>query len=619
MSDPPKPKIDYPLTAFHDPSDRLCMLVSIRSELSLPRTLVKVVRPLPQLIARCIKTGTKKQCDASRIDFVPAHGQIVDGVEYFAIPPDWRVSLPLHIQLPSRAENWLRCMAYFVWGELGVAAVCDVVHGTVHVFWNPQDAINTIDADILFVCTQEAERAIECTRKSMSWISFASRFPVICNPDQFATATSLDRPPNTWYHTPFFFCPTQDEALSLHMRDTYANALVAHRCAWIRQLGIVQMMFSLSVMTKMPLHEVANPHQTQIADALIEQTWMEAPFEFDAPSIVRDEIDYEDTMKRFKGASVLDARLGLDQISLTAMPDVSSLYPNTVIEYLSDEYPLYARLFQKMLHKRSIQSDPLLAESTKVCTNSVFGSRKYGRYRCPRLAEQITECGRKVQSESLDQLHLHLPRVRVIGGDTDSLVLTIPPFVDPAQFIPSIVRVLNGNRKHTVYKADVALFSSIFFVNNKCWAGVRADTGQVVTRGLAMNRSSVPRFVLQSHMEWIDYVLRDESFNTSRTVREEWIRRRADILRKTQHLIADLVVWPKPTRVHANINRAYVVVVFSQKHVPYCKYMQLGKTQLPVDVDYLVKIYFESDVNRQHALLLDETRTASQRAGTASV
>lgn len=590
------------LTAFHDPAKHSCMLVSIRRNNESRRELVRVDRPYPQLVACCTITGKKSIVDRPPFAFVPAHGQVIGDAQYFAIPPDWRVSLPVEYVLPHQQEAWMRCVAFFVWGERGIAATQDLVTGAIQIFWDSVEAINSLDVDILFVCTPEAVEAIEQKRRSLNWSSFSSLFPVICNPDQFATATSLDRPPNGWYHAPFFFSPDCRRVMSLKMRNLYATALTTHRCEWIKRLGIIPMIFSLAALTKMPLHEIASPHQTQIADALIEQTWIDEPLQLDAPLVVRGEMDDECT-KRFKGGSVLDATLGLHQTSLTAMPDVSALYPNVVREYLSDEYRLMARLFEKMIGRRSLQLDPVLADSVKLCTNSVFGSRKYGRYRCPRLSEQITECGRNVQKESLEALANELPTVRVVGGDTDSLVIRLRHGCDVPQTISSIVRVINGSRKFALYKSDVALYSSVFFVNNKCWAGVEASTGKIVTRGLALNRASIPKFVLQSHAEWISLVLKDESFNTSKSVREEWINARATLLRTIRHSIADLVIWPKPTREHSDINRAYVVVAPSRKHVPYSTYMELGTSQLAPDVDYLVEIYFEADILRQHVLL----------------
>lgn len=593
------------LTAYHDPSaGGQHMLVSARSAAGEPRALHRIARPRPRVIRRRIDDGSLDECFDWSGRYPPAHGQVCGQYEHYALPPDWRWSLPAELALPTSPPSWLRCSMLFVWDD--VAAVASLQDpGELRIAWHFDELAGALSTDILLVCTPLAEHALTQHRAAVGWMSFTAALPVVCTVDAFARNTSLDRTADgsaSWYRAPFQFRPSSAVALSLQRRDELVASLVQHRREWLQERRVIDMMFSLSEMTRLPLHEAAAAGRTAIADALVEQTWMLEPLNLPPPQLTpRDESTEKTTT--FEGGSVINAELGLHRRPVV-MFDVSSLYPNVVLEYMSAEQPLLAAMFRRMIALRASERDPVRASSLKVATNARYGSLLYGLYRNAPLAAAITAEGRRVQHESLAALREHtFPGIDVIAGDTDSLVIAILPAVDSVNLVPQLLSVLNGSRQYARYKSDVDRMSVVFFVNNKNWAGMRAGSGEIVTRGLAQNRSVTPRFVLQAHHDWIRLVLTDELFQSQADRRTAWIRARGQQLRQAQWPIADLVVWPKPTRKHPDLDRGYVVVAPSREHVPYRDYIRSGRNQLPVDVDYLLQTYFYDDLARQSALL----------------
>lgn len=476
--------------------------------------------------------------------------------------------------------------------------------GTCTITTSARDAFDRMPStDVLFVCTAEAQSAVDTERLQVGWRRFVETLPVVCNCDQFARVASLDRASDgsaSWYRPPFVFDPRWVCALSDTRRAQLVTALARHRFDWIQTRGIVSMMFSLSLLTRLPLHEIAVARQTMLADALVEWVWMRDPLALDAPRLVLgDPTDSE--LRRFKGASVLKAKTGMHR-GTVLFPDVRSLYPSVVLEYMQAEYPLIAELFRLMIELRANEHNPVHAASIKLITNSRFGTFKYGYYRDAELAERITAAGRRVQAESLEALQSSgITGVEVIAGDTDSLALAVQSDCDLAALQPRLVAALNGSRRFALYKADVDHFSAVFFINDKCWAGVRDADGQIVTRGFPQNRSVTPRFLLPSHREWTWRVLSGEAGDSA--ARLAWIEKRAAELRAARPPLNDLVVWPKPTNKHPDTDRGYLVVRPVQQHVPYSAYVRPGETRAPVDIDYLVKVYFVDELTRHSHVL----------------
>lgn len=598
------------LTAYHDPTHPGRMLVSARASVDAPRDLHSVERPRPRIVRRHMVTGEREYAASEwPHPYLPVHGHRDGEHEYFQLPPDWRWSLPVTHSLPTTEPAWLSCTLFFVWGSMRIAGLSSLDGTRAKVFWSVADAFHTLYAhwptDVLFACTPEAQDDIERERSQKGWREFARKLPVVCPIDLFVRTASLDRTADgaaSWYRPPFRFAPDEYCSLSEQRRDDLVLPLMESRRAWIVERRVVSMMFSLSELTRLPLHEVAVAHQTMLADALVEWVWMRSPLDFDAPRVVQGD-PTDDELRRFEGASVLDAALGLHTCTVL-MPDVRSLYPTVVLEYLRNEYPLMAEVFCVMVEFRVAERDPIRAASLKVITSSRYGTLKYGRYRDQRLAERITASGRRVQRESLDALERSgLAGLRVIAGDTDSLAIAVNRSVDTPEMTPRLVTTLNAGRKYALYKNDVDRFSTVFFVSNKSWAGVRASDGKIITRGLAQNRSVTPAFVLPLHHEWTRLVLTDAEFQQSASMRAEWIAARAKELRTTAWPVADLVVWPKPTRDHPDTDRGYVVLRNSREHIAYKDYMALGVSRLPVDVDYLVQLYFVDELTRHTQLL----------------
>ena len=600
------------ITAFHDPANASCMLVSARTAPDKPRDLYSVPRDRPHIVRRNILTGVRE--DATQLwhhDYAPVHGQRVDEHEYYQLPPDWRWSLPAGQTLPIVEPEWLRCTLLFVWGSERVAALCDLRDGRTDVFWRAEEALHALRGewsaitDVLLVCTAEAQDVVEEDRSRRGWREFARALPIVCPVDLFVRTTSLDRTADgtpSWYRPPFHFAPDGACVMSERRRNDMVEALVDDRRRWVNERRVVPMMFSLCELTRLPLHEVAVAQQTMLADALVETVWMAAPLDFDAPRVVHGD-PTADELSHFTGANVLTAQLGLHRKPVL-MPDVRSLYPSVVLEYMRDDYPLMAEVFRVMIERRSNERDPVRAASLKVTTSSRYGTLKYGRYRDTALAQRITAAGRDVQAESLRALAASsLVGLTVIAGDTDSLAISVEPGCMTASLQARLVRVLNAERRFALYKDQIDCFSCVFFISNKSWAGVRASDDVVVTRGFPQNKSVTPRFMLDAHCEWVRLVLRDAAFAQTESTRLVWIAARAVELRATQWPVADLVVWPKPTRDHPETDRGYVVLRHSRKHVPYHEHMRAGTSRLPVDVDYMVQLYFVDELERQSHLL----------------
>ena len=415
------------------------MLVSARTAPDSPRDLHSVPRPRPRIVRRNVVTGARDYGDHEwRSSRPPVHGERVGDHEHFALPPDWRWSLPDDTALPTAEPEWLRCTLFFVWGPARVAALANLCGGTIEVFWNASDAINALrgggdnnkwSTDVLLVCTAEAQDVVEEERSRRGWLDFARTLPVVCPVDLFVRTTSLDRTADgaaSWYRPPFHFAPDKAFQMSERRRNDMAEALAADRRQWIDERRVVSMMFSLCELTRLPLHEVAVAQQTMLADALVEVVWMAVPLDLDAPRVVHGDPTSAE-LSHFEGASVLSARLGL-HVKDVLMPDVRSLYPSVVLEYMRDEYPLMAEVFRVMIERRQSETDPVRAASLKVTTSSRYGTLKYGRYRDTTLAQRITAAGRDVQAESLRALaDSSMFGLTVIAGDTDSLAISVEP------------------------------------------------------------------------------------------------------------------------------------------------------------------------------------------------
>ena len=592
------------LTAFHDPRNASQMLVSARESDGSPRRLFEVARPTPRIVRRNTITGHRSDCVDWPYLRPPVHGQVHDNNEHYAVPPDWRWSLPF--DLPTEIPLWLRCTLFFSWDDGFVVAAHECHSATTHVYHSHREAFDAMPTtDILIVCTATAQEAVEAERARLGWRAFVETLPVVCMCDSFARTASLDRTHDgsaSWYRAPFLFEPRRLCHLSPLRCQQLVHALVIHRASWISSRGVVSTMFALSSLTRLPLHEIAVAQQTMLADALVEWVWMRDPLALDAPRPVHgDPSDQE--LERFKGASVLNAKTGLHRCTVL-FPDVRSLYPSVVLEYMQEEYPLMAELFRLMIELRASERDPVRAASLKVITSSRYGTLKYGRYRNVALAERITEAGRQVQAESLAALEASgLQGIEVIAGDTDSLAIALTGQEDTPEFRAHLVDLLNGARRYSLYKSSIDCFSRVFFINNKSWAGVRSGDGEIVSRGFPQNRSVTPRFLLESHHEWTRLVLLSAPSEFDEARRRVWIDTRAAELRQNGVPLADLVVWPKPDAKHPDANRGYLVVKPGREHIAYADYMRLGESKRPVDVDYLVKIYFVDELMRHSQVL----------------
>ena len=585
------------LTLFHCPSDPSCVLVSCK--IMCERVLVKVARDAPiYILARSDGTLERLSHAELGLNFEPIYGQPLSGGRVFPVPPPWTLSLS-SVSLPDSRPDWFECLVLFAWSPV-LAAIARVDDGQVlERFASPELAVQWLTdvavVDTVMVIGAFAQQAIDEYQQKHGALERWRTLPVLCDPDQFIRGASMDRSATgapVWYRPPFDFeGTTASDAVVIES----VAALVAHRCAWVREMRVLPTMFELARLTRLPLHVVARPQQTELADALIERVWMENLDTLAPPELVRHE---EDDDRKFRGAGVLDAWKGLHTRAV-AMPDVRSLYPNVVREWLSDTYPLMARLFAMMIKTRAECTDPVARSATKVITNAVFGSRKHGRYRCIELAEEITALGRRVQEESIERVKT-LTGVAVIGGDTDALAVVIEQRLDTAQTVEHLVRTLNAERTYVLYNEKVEVYQPFFFVSNKSWAGV--DAGRIVTRGLMQNRSVTPQFVLPAHREWIRRVLLDGLFRVA-SVRAPWIQDTADELCASCPPLDQLMVWPKPTRDHPSIDRGYFVLKNSHTQVPRRAYMNSRHSWPPVDIEYLVRIYFTDEVLRHHELL----------------
>lgn len=578
----------HPLTVFHDVNGFDSLAVSCKDEQGR-RTFVCYPRPRSPHVVCVRDDGTRSLHAAAPVAFEPAYGQRIAEARWYPVVMPWRVTVPAGLALPDQPPEWLVEVLLFVWGDQRRLAALHV-GGTTWRFDSAQDALDHAHrhsgCDLLYLCTTLAVQEFERYRTTHGAFECSRRLPLVCVPDDFVRVTALGE----HYRQPAF-SPRPDDVYSESRLGEICAAYAEHRQRWLAQRDIPAMMFALARITGLPLHAVASPRQTELADALIECTWAAAPLDFPPPEPVPASVERDQS--KFRGASVLDAVRGIHYCRVL-MPDVGSLYPNVVREFLADEYPLYARVFEIMLRERATAQTPDQAAALKVCGNSVFGSRTHGRYPDRRLAELIAEYGRRVQQESLALLAGTLPQhARVLAGDTDSLALWLHESVS-AQ---TLVATLNGQRIFTRYKPDVDAFVALLLINNKSWAGLRAD-GSVVTRGLMQNRSITPRFVVPAHREWIHRLLTERAFAANSALQDEWIQQQRTALRAQAWSAADLACHPKPTADHPGSDRAQMHLFGMAAPVALCEYVQPGRSWPPVDIDYLLRVYFTDELAR---------------------
>jgi len=578
------------ITAARHPTDASQVLLACRAEGSSIRHLLPAPRAVRDVVV-VSDDGSIQLLPGDPSQPIVPHGARRDSRRFYPLSLAWRVD-PVH-ELPRTAPDWLVCAGLAVW-RAGVAAVGVFGRNQVRVFGTLAHALEwlyALGADIVFAMTPEAVHALEAQRTTLGHAEFRRRVPVLCDPDQFIRGANINRTPEgepVFYRAPLLFVPPAD-AHPLRVREV-ATHLFAHREQWIAAVEVIPMMFALSALSGLPLHETAVPQQTALADALIECTWLQAPTEVPPPELMRGQ-DAEDEEK-FKGGGVLEATLGFSE--WVYHPDVRSLYPNCTREFLGAEYPLLARLFGQMIDLRAAESDPVRKRGYKTLTNAVFGSRLYGLYRNRVVAEKITAAGRQVQRESLQRLAAW-GYATLVAGDTDSLA--VMSAMRSAQYSDAfrneLVERLNTGRAFVLYNTTVDVYSRMLFISDKSWAGVRHPSGDIVTRGFMQNRSTTPAFLLPAHREWTQRMLCDHEFDPVR-----WLEITAKTLVSAQHPLGDLVVWPKPTNAHTSSDRGYFVVAPTREHVPYAEYMDSAHEQLPVDVAYLVEMYFTAELRR---------------------
>jgi len=143
---------------------------------------------------------------------------------------------------------------------------------------------------------------------------------------------------------------------------------------------------------------------------------------------------------------------------------------------------LPARLSSSQLDQKYLE---IRERALKLTANSIYGclGSRHFRFYSKRLAETITECGRRLLRALRDQLHTPTAGHEVIYGDTDSVMLEYTREHSCAEVLrqgKNFVNAYNRTHKHLRLKVD-AVYAKLLLVSKKRYAGVRYTPGAAAT------------------------------------------------------------------------------------------------------------------------------------------
>jgi hypothetical protein len=591
-------------------------------------------------------------CDAASTRLFLAHGAPLGAplqCESYALPPPWR--LPVGVRLPCVAEfdtstrqfRWDRCSGAYT-GALR-CALLSVYGERVAVFaeWDSQSDArdprtlvviapesagvplwqhvweSTVSArggaDVLFVDTSS-----DAQRMLTEWESHYGSAAVwqlfgggVCDPDAFLLDANLNRAADgspVWYRAPFvlhshwaLYAPGTLHAL--------ARQLARHRVAWIAEHRLLDYALQLAALTGLSLHDTLRPRQSQLADAIIEATWIDNAERLPPPRLASSAAAADAPTtgdgKHFKGGAVIDAELGLYEGCVLQF-DVRSMYPS-VARQLGDA--VMHELFSSLIAMRRRESNSVRAQALKYLANVTFGTRVHGAYRDVSLGERIAAAGRAVLESGVERVRAALlcertVRARVLSGDTDSLFVALEPCnghpVSVEQARRELLALLNSEQAEGVEFACVADVDWLFQLNKKCYVAHErnASDEQLTTRGTDDRVSETTPFAVMVHREYHRALYRRSILDAERHAACVQYARAA--LYRVQLPGAELVCWPKPTRTHRSITRALYMCVGGED-VPRSRMLDAAHQCPPIDLQRVARLQLDSPLARYATLL----------------
>ena len=259
--------------------------------------------------------------------------------------------------------------------------------------------------------------------------------------------------------------------------------------------------FSLSKITGVDLSKILQGGSLGKAEYLIIRTLYKHKYLW--PSRKKQT---EEKKLKFKGGLVIDPKPGLYD-NIVSM-DFSSLYPSIIQEYkicVTGEN-LLSQIIENLTSSRSEinkkiadlfeTSDKTLLnkqqKALKSFANSIYGcfSNKFFRFYCPSISETIAAYGRKVLTDSSNSLMKDL-QLNIIYGDTDSIMIASglespEQAYEMGQFIETFI---NGFYNFVKIRIE-AVYSKFFLLQKKNYAGILADSSNLVIKGLIRGNNS---------------------------------------------------------------------------------------------------------------------------------
>jgi hypothetical protein len=422
--------------------------------------------------------------------------------------------------------------------------------------------------------------------------------PSVCNADAFLMHANLDRDDAglpIFYKQPlevprFKHLPNETALL-----EPWLLALARHRINWIADRGLLDYALQLVECTGLSLREVLQSGATAFADAIIEKTWMQNALSL--PKLERSVGGESDSHELLEGGTVLDALLGCHR-GLVVMFDASSLYPSVVRQFNLDR--LLCIAFTALIEARAAATTAMRNRALKLLSNSIFGSRLFGKYRNPQLAAAITAHGRLVLERAQQIVRAHNSGACVIvAGDTDGLAVKCTTEAD----VDALLQQLNAEWHCIRFKVDRRL-SVLVQLTKKTWFGCDAGSGQRISKGTEDIKSGTCYFAKTIHELWQSGVLEGAQFDLDAFL--EGARRRLEAAP-----LVEVICHPKPTKTHKNINRAFVYCTvalgsgrYGNEEVPLARFLDVYEPQeYRLDLDKLFKIQISDPIKRYAASL----------------
>ena len=276
---------------------------------------------------------------------------------------------------------------------------------------------------------------------------------------------------------------------------------ISEFCSHVFNSKELETAFSISKITKVDLSKILQGGSLGKAEYLIIKTLYK--YDYLWPSRKKQT---EEKKFKFKGGLVIDPKPGLYDFIVSM--DFSSLYPSIIQEYkicitgenllsqiIANLTSSRSEINNKIANSLELSDKSLLNKQQKALksfANSIYGcfSNEYFRFYCPSISETIASYGRKVLMDSSSCLLKDLG-LDIIYGDTDSIMIasgleSSQKAYEMGKFIETFI---NDFYKFVKIRVE-AVYSKFFLLQKKNYAGILADSSNLVIKGLVRGSNS---------------------------------------------------------------------------------------------------------------------------------